>query len=84
MFLISIYFDNETEKKLSVLMKRVAQVTGNYFMQDNHVPPHITIAAVETKYEDELLQYFTPLDGYVTRIGVAKTNPHRDLKIWEL
>ena len=154
-------------------MKRVAQVTENHFMLDNHVPPHITIAAVETKYEDELmtriekvvngltcgeinfvcagnfstkviflqpvlneylhqlaetftqeleemektilnpyykpfswlphctiakqlskekmqkafselLQHFTPINGTVTRIGIAKTNPHRDLKIWEL
>ena len=173
MFLISVYFDHKTEEKLRVLMKRVAKVTENNFMQDNQVPPHITVAAVETKCEEELmariekvannlncgeiefvsvgnfsakvifvqpvlneylqqlnmtvtkelepldktilspyykpfswlphctiakqlskeemqkafselLQHFVPVNGYVTRIGVAKTNPHRDLKIWEL
>ena len=55
MFLVSIYFDKKTEEKLYILMKRVAEVTGNNFMLDNHVPPHITVAAVETKCEDELM-----------------------------
>lgn len=173
MFLISIYFDDETEKRLSALMTRVAKVTGNNFVLDNHIPPHITVAAAETKCEDELLermeklveglnggeirfvsvgnfstkvvfvqpvlneylhqltvtitreleqmdetilspyykpfswlphctiakqlskqemqtafsellQHFIPVNGHVTRLGVAKTNPHRDIKVWEL
>ena len=173
MYLISLYFDNETQEKLRTLMERVARRTENRFMQDNHVPPHITVAAVETKCEDELLirvekiannlkcdkiqfvsvgtfstrvifvqpflneylqqlsitltqkleqidetilssyykpfnwlphctiakqlskdemqkafsellQHFTPVNGYVTQIGVSKTNPHRDLRVWEL
>lgn len=173
MYLISIYFDESTEKKLKSYMKKVAKVTGNTFMLDNHVPPHITVAAVETKQEDELVanveklveqlqsdviqlvsigsfsskviyvqpvlnEYlhtmsieiakalgqmeetilspyyqpfswlahctigkqltkeqlkeafmvltneFVPMEAKVTRIGVAKTNPHRDIKVWEL
>ena len=173
MYLISIYFDNETEERLNLLIQRVAKVTGNRFMLDNQVPPHITIASVETKHEDELSarieritkalvqgeiklvsvgsfstkvvfvqpvlnEYlhqlsvvltkeleqmdetilspyyqsfswlphctvgkqlsreevqkalielsaqFVPINAYVTRIGMAKTNPHRDIKIWDL
>lgn len=121
MFLVSVYFDDETEKRLSALMKRVAKLTGNNFMEDNQVPPHITVAAVEMRGEDklieriifspyykpfswlphctiakqlsteqvmqafsELLKHFTPINGYVARIGIAKTNPHRDIKVWEL
>lgn len=173
MYLISIYFDADTEKKLKKMMYRVSEATGNTFMLDNHVPPHITVAAVETRHEDMLISYmeelvssletgkikwvsvgsfsskviyiqpvlneylhdlsvilskelgqmeetllspyyqpfswlphstiaknlsmeqmqqaftvlqkdFVPMDGYVTRIGIAKTNPHRDIKIWEL
>lgn len=173
MYLISIYFDENTEKKLQSLIKRVASATGNTFMLDNHVPPHITVAAVETKHEDLLLagveevvkrveaadikfvsvgtflsqvifvqpvlneylyglteqftqacgkigetilranyqpfcwlphctigkqlskeqmkqafevlqNQFVPMDGKVVRIGVAKTNPHRDINVWEL
>ena len=173
MYLISIYFDEETEKRIRNLIEHVAKATGNSFMLDNQVPPHLTIAAVETKHEDMLVvrveelvkefhvgeiewvsigsfsskvmyvqpvlsEYlhdmsavlsqefgkmeetipspyyqpfhwlphctiakqlskeqmqkafqvlqneFVPMKGCITRIGVAKTNPHRDIKVWEL
>lgn len=173
MYLISIYFDERMHKKLKSYIRCVAKATGNAFMLDNHVPPHITVAAVETKHEDLLIasveevieqveigdiqfvsvgtfsskvifvqpvlneylhllarhftqeceqldetigspyyqpfhwlphctiakqlskeqmmqafevmqKQFVPLDGKVVRIGVAKTNPHRDIKVWEL
>lgn len=173
MYLISIYFDEETERKLQGLIQNVAKATGNAFMLDNKVPPHITVAAVETKHQDLLItrveelvktcemgdikwvsvgsfssqviyvqpvlnEYlhnlsmmlaqelseieeticspyyqpfswlphctiakqlskeqivqafqvlqkdFTPMEGRVVRIGIAKTNPHRDIKVWEL
>lgn len=191
MYLISIYFDEKTSASLEKIIKRVAEATGNTFMLDNQVPPHITVAAVETRREDELFdcinqlvcesrnddervlitrdmsqstlrsgelqlvsvgaffpqvlfvqpvlneylynlsvklseklsvieetivspyyqpfrwlphctiakqltqeqmveafkvlqQHFVPMEGRVTRIGVARTNPHRDVKVWEL
>ena len=173
MYLISIYFDKETEERLNLTLQRVAKVTGNQFMLDNQVPPHVTVTSVETKHEVELIarmegitedlkqgeikfvsvgtfsnkvifvqpvlnEYlhqlsvvlmkefkqmdetilspfyqpfswlphctvgkqlskeevqkalielsaqFVPFNAYVTRIGVAKTNPHRDIKIWDL
>ena len=173
MYLISLYFDNETEDRLNLTMQRVAKTTGNQFMLDNQVPPHITVASVETKHESDLIariesitknlkqgeikfvsvgsfstkvvfiqpvlnEYlhqlsvvltkeleqmdetilslyyqpfswlphctigkqlskeevqkalvelsaqFVPFNACVTRIGVAKTNPHRDIKIWDL
>lgn len=173
MYLISIYFDEQTKKELQMHINRVAKATGNTFMLDNHVPPHLTVEAVETKSEDKLLacvdllvkkleagdikwvsvgsfstqvvyiqpvlnEYlhhlsvvlsqelgkiekticspyyqpfswlphctiakqlskqqqmqafevlqnsFVPMEGKVVRIGVAKTNPHRDIKVWDL
>ena len=173
MYLISIYFDEKTDKQIRKIMAQVAEKTGNNFMRDNHVPPHITVAAVETKHEElllarveelvkqfgrgdiqlvsvgtfssqvifvqpvlneylhELVKIFTqelgqiedticsayyqpfhwlphctigkqlskvqmqqafdvlqnqfaPMDGKVVRIGIAKTNPHRDIKVWEI
>lgn len=173
MYLISIYFDENAEKKLKSYIRHVAKVTRNPFMMDNHVPPHITVAAVETKHEEELISkmeeltkrldggeirfvsvgsfaskviyvqpvlneylhnlsvelsnelrqieetilspYYQPfswlvhctiakqltkeqmqqafevltsefvqMDAKVIRIGIAKTNPHRDIKIWDL
>ena len=173
MYLISIYFDEKTDRQIRKLMAQVAEKTGNTFMQDNHVPPHITVAAIETRDENvaiavlekcvQVLQqgklrfittgtffpqvlflepvlneylhelacavndavkdlpdtivspYYQPFswlphvtlakqlseeqillafetmqkrfasfEGTVTRIGIAKTNPHRDLQVWDL
>jgi len=173
MYLISIYFDEKTDRQIRKLMAQVAEKTGNIFMLDNHVPPHVTVAGIETRHEDvaiealevcvkqlqpgklrfisvgvffpqviymepvlneylhelayavkgvvkdlpdtivspyyqpfswlphvtlgkqlsdeqmltafETLQKrFAPFEGTVTRIGIAKTNPHRDLQVWEL
>ena len=173
MYLISIYFDENTEKILNSHIQHVAKATDNTFMLDNHVPPHITVAAVETKREDllvtkieELIKHlqsdtvhfvsvgsfaskviyvqpvlneylhnmcaeisqelshmeetipspyyqpfswlphctiakqlskeqmqqafavlsneFVSMNAKVTHIGIAKTNPHRDIKVWTL
>lgn len=173
MYLISIYFDEKTDKQIRRLMSQVAEQTGNTFMQDNHVPPHITVAAIETRDEnaaiialgkcvqklaqgklrfistgaffpqviylepvlneylhelacavndavkdlpdtivspyyqpfswlphvtlakqlseeqmrmafETLQKRFVSFEGTVTRVGIAKTNPHRDLKVWEI
>lgn len=173
MYLISIYFDEKTDKKIRYLMDRIAKNTGNATLLDNKVPPHITISAFETKDEtmaitclqkcceklskgdlqwtsvstflpyviylspvlneylfdisktvfDEfstiesisinkyyqpfswqphttvgrklseeemqlafktLQKHFVPFQGTVTKIGLAKTNPHRDISVFEL
>ena len=173
MYLISIYFDEKTDRQIRKLMAQVAEKTGNTFMQDNHVPPHITVAAIESRDEniaiaaledcvqklqqgklrfistgaffpqviylepvlneylhelayqvnaavkdlpetivspyyqpfswiphvtlakqlseeqmmlafETMQKRFTPFEGAVTQIGIAKTNPHRDLKVWGL
>lgn len=52
MYLVSIYFDEKTNRQLQRLIDRVSEKTGNTFMSDNQVPPHITIAAMETRSED--------------------------------
>lgn len=51
MYLISIYFDEATNKKIQRYINLVAEKTGNTFMTDGHVPPHITISAFETREE---------------------------------
>ena len=51
MYLISIYFDEKTDKLIRKMIKQVAEKTGNTFMLDNQIPPHITVAAMETKQE---------------------------------
>lgn len=173
MYLISLYFDANTEKTMQLYIDQVAKTTGNKFMIDGKIPPHITILAFEAKDESMvvkmfeenvsklkcasiffaaigalkgqviyvepvqneylhsisrelysiykgipdikfspyykpyewiphlsvgkhlneeqmekafkvLMRRFAPFEGYITRIGIAKTNPHRDIKVYEI
>ncbi len=52
MYLISIYFDEEANQKISSYMRKIAEVTGNYAMIDGEVPPHITISSFDTDDEE--------------------------------
>ena len=56
MYLISIYFDEKTNKELQRLINHVAEKTGNTFMSDNQVPPHITVAAMESRDEQQAIK----------------------------
>lgn len=51
--------------------------------------PHVSMAKHLEKDEMEkafsyLLQEFAPLNAKVARIGLAKTNPHRDIEVYDL
>ncbi len=54
MYLISAYFDERSENTLQKLIDLIAESTGNRFMTENKVPPHLTLCALETKSPDEL------------------------------
>ena len=58
MYLISIYFDEKTNRKLQQYINKVAEQTGNTFMLDGNVPPHITISAFETADEQTAIDAF--------------------------
>ena len=73
MYLISIYFDKKTDKQIRKLMEQVAEKTGNTFMQDNHVPPHITVAAIETKQEDIAIE---ALEVCVQQLQQVEMSPY--------
>ena len=51
MYLVSLYFDEKTNKNIQNLIDKVAGKTGNDFMIAGKVPPHITVFAFETKQE---------------------------------
>ena len=55
MYLVSLYFDEKTNKNIQNLIDKVAGKTGNDFMIAGKVPPHITVSAFETKQEKEVL-----------------------------
>lgn len=56
MYLISLYFDDKTNKKIQTLINKVAEESGNKYMVDGNVPPHITVSAFETDEEDKIIQ----------------------------
>lgn len=56
MYLLSIYFDEKTNKTIQTLIDKVAGKTGNDFMIEGKVPPHITVSAFETKQEEKVLE----------------------------
>ena len=65
MYLVSAYFDKETNKKLQNYMKAIATETGNTFMTENKVPPHMTISAIEAKNIEVLAPKFETLKGKI-------------------
>jgi hypothetical protein len=43
-YAIVLYFDEKTEKIINSLIKKISNKTGNKYMVDNKIPPHITIS----------------------------------------
>lgn len=56
MYLVSIYFDEKTDHRIRQLIKAVAKESGNTYMLDANVPPHITISGFETRREGEVIE----------------------------
>ena len=71
MYLVSVYFDDKSNKIISDYINKIAQKTGNTFMTDNHVPPHLTIMSVEAREEDKLTEVMGKLERYLTRTDPA-------------
>lgn len=56
MYLISIYFDEQANRKLQALIDEIVEKTGNTFMTENHVPPHMTISAFEARNDEDAVK----------------------------
>lgn len=56
MYLVSLYFDNKAEIRIQSFINKVSEKSGNTFMTDNKVPPHITIASFQTNEEDKVIE----------------------------
>lgn len=63
MYLISVYFDDKSNKQLQRYCKLIAEKTGNTFMTEHKVPPHMTIAAIEARNVELLCPAFESLNG---------------------
>ena len=70
MYLVSIYFDEKTNEKINQYIEQAAEGTGNTFMIEGNVPPHITVGAFESKAsEEELVNILQPVvEGMQTEV----------------
>ena len=62
-----MYFDDKNNKIISNYINKIAQKTGNTFMTDNHVPPHLTIMSVEAREEKKLTEVMEQLERSLTK-----------------
>ncbi len=65
MYLVSAYFDKEADRIIRRHIERIAEKTGNSFMLDNNVPPHMTVSALEARTADVLIPEFEKLNGKI-------------------
>ena len=56
MYLVSLYFNDKSEAKIQGFINKVAEKSGNNFMTDNNVPPHITIASFQSNEEEKVIE----------------------------
>ena len=63
MYLISVYFDEYSSKILQRYIDQIALKTGNHFMTENNVPPHMTISSIEARSVGILQPAFESLRG---------------------
>ena len=54
-YAVTLEFDQETEKKIQEMIDEVARVTGCDYMKQSKIPPHVTVSALVSENEAELL-----------------------------
>ena len=63
MYLISVYFDNPSTKKIQTFINLIAAASGNHYMTEKQVPPHLTISAIEARSVEVLIPAVRKLEG---------------------
>ena len=81
MYLVSVYFDKTAVHILQRYINKIAEKTGNSFMVDNNVPPHMTISAIEARSENALLGAMDNLrnalsNGTISIVSVGQLLPY--------
>ncbi len=74
MFLISAFFDPLTNRVLQNLINGIADITGNQFMLEFNVPPHLTFLQIQTRTgQVQLEQAVKNLEGKLQSIPLVFT-----------
>ena len=81
MYLVSLYFDRRTEELLQKHIRRTAEKTGNYYMLEHEIPPHLTIAACKSDREEELIAALDECaavwrTGVIDWVAIGSFKPH--------
>lgn len=81
MYLISAYFDDAATFKIQQYIDRIAKKTGNPFMQDNNVSPHITISSFQTRQEKQMTGFLAhkmkgQRKGNIQWVSIGTFFPH--------
>lgn len=81
MYLVSLYFDDKTDKIIRKYIKKIASESKNTYMIDNSVPPHITLSAFETQKENVVIEQIEQLidkigQGTIKWVSVGAFLPH--------
>ena len=69
MYLVSVYFDDNTMRRIQGYINKVAKESNNKFMIDNNVPPHITISGFQSNNEEEVIEV---LDKIIKNLGAGE------------
>lgn len=72
MFLISAFFDPLTNRTFQKLINGIADVTGNEFMLEFNVPPHLTFLQIQTRTgQEQLEQAVKNLEGKLKAVSLT-------------
>lgn len=75
MFLVSAYFDPLSTRVLQNLINELAEITGNRFMIENRVPPHMTFLQLQTRSsQKELEDAVRNLEGKIKPVPLVFTS----------
>ena len=70
MYLITAYFDDKTNKNIRRWIDGIAKCTGNQFMIEHNVPPHLTITAFDSRGADHIIPIMDRLQTKLNSIDV--------------
>jgi len=69
-YAIVLYFNKTMEEKINLLIYKIANETGNKYMVNNDIPPHITISLF--KYDGEIDTIINIVENNISKFNKNK------------
>ena len=57
-YAVVVYFDKQTEERISEMINDIAERTGNRYMIENGIPPHVSLGIFGTDDEAGMTEHF--------------------------